>query len=353
MPDNAPSPELWFHRLATHYVEAQALFHLNQAGVFQLLATSGPLPAPEIAERLGLTLHVLDALLDYVAGVDAVLVRDTEQRYAIGEFGRRVLERFGRSEASGRQYNFFDVRVGAYGSVWTGLDRLLHGAVYGRDVVRAGDVAADAVYKLVDRIEPALARVVGEQPTSAIVELGVSTGLLERLGAKDPNLTCYGVDRSATALAKASARATAAGVPRVQMLEADVFVPDAFLDRIDTRRGPGVVFSVHLHEFAAGPDGAPRLTRALARIAERLPGWRIVAFEQPRLPESARAQLPEALWLYAQSNVLIHHLIGNGQILTEPAWLEMLREAGCSSVGSSSIDYLGYLAFVGTFGRAR
>lgn len=344
-----PNPELWFHRLATHYVEAQALFHLNQVGVFQILETAGPLHASEIADRLGLIEHVLDSLLDYVANVDALLVRDAEHRYALGEFGRRVLERFGRREPGGTRYNFFDVRVGAYGSVWNGLDRLLRGAVYGRDITRAGDAAAEAVYKLVDRIQPALAHVAAEQPTSSIVELGVSTGLLERLGAKDPTLALYGVDRSEAALGKATARAEAAGVSRVQMLKADVFSPDDFLDRIDTTRGPGIVFSVHLHEFAAGADGAQRLTRALARIAARLVGWRIVAFEQPRLPDAARETQSESQWLYAQSNVLIHHLIGNGQILSEPAWVTLLREAGCEPVTSTAIGYLGYVALVGTF----
>ena len=351
MSEVTKSPEQWFHQLATHYVEAQALFHLNQVGVFQLLEAEGPLGVRAIAERLGLTVHVLDALLDYVTNVDTLLIRDRDQRYALGEFGRNVLERFGRREAGKAIYNFFDVRVGAYGAVWSGLERLLHGGVYGRDVMRAGDVAADAVYKLVDRIEPALTQIKQAQPTSSIVDLGVSTGLLERLGARDDTLACYGVDRSAAALGKARKRAEAAGVSRVQLLEADVFSPDAFLDRIDPSRGPGLIFSVHFHEFIAGPEGRSKLAHTLARIGQHLPGWRVVAFEQPRLPDTARETLSETLWLYAQSNVLIHHLIGNGQILPESDWLGLLREGGCDSVSAFPIGYLGYLAFVGTFAK--
>src|SRR3954465_3373403 len=104
MPD-APNAELWFHRLATHFVEAQALFHLNPAGVFQLLEAEGPIDARAIAARLELEEHVVDALLDYVTNVDALLVRDAERRYSLGEHGRRVLDRFGRKEAGGRQFN--------------------------------------------------------------------------------------------------------------------------------------------------------------------------------------------------------------------------------------------------------
>ncbi|HEU4410817.1 MAG TPA: class I SAM-dependent methyltransferase [Polyangiaceae bacterium] len=343
------SPEAWFHEVATHYVEAQILFHLNRAGVFRLLDAEGPLGADAIAARLGLEPRVLGALLDYVAGVDELLARDGAGRFGLGEFGRRVLERFGRREADGPHFNFFDVRVGAYGPVWEGLGRLLRGAVYGRDVTRAGDAAAEAVYKLVDRIEPTLARVAGACRATSLVELGVSTGLLERLGARDPGLRCYGVDRSAAALDRARGRAEAAGFAGLRALPGDVFEPDGWLDAIDAGRGPGLLFSVHFHEFVAGDGGPARLARALRRVGERLPGWRVVAFEQPLLPDSARGQIAETLWLYAQSNVLIHHLIGNGRILPESGWVELLAEAGCEPAPPEPLDYLGYLAFAGAF----
>jgi SAM-dependent methyltransferase len=202
---------------------------------------------------------------------------------------------------------------------------------------------------LVDRIEPSLARIVEAGRATTLVELGVSTGLLERFGARDPGLTCYGVDRSAATLARATKRAEAAGFAGLRPLEGDVFEPDGWLDAIDPGRGPGLVFSVHFHEFIAAPDGPARLARALRRVGERLPGWRVVAFEQPLLPDAARGQIAETLWLYAQSNVLIHHLIGNGRILPESGWVDLLAEGGCDPASPESINYLGYLAFVGAF----
>jgi hypothetical protein len=64
------SPESWFHRRATLYVEAQILFHLNQAGVWDRLKRGGPLTAQQIADALRLEAGPTDALLDYVFEVD-------------------------------------------------------------------------------------------------------------------------------------------------------------------------------------------------------------------------------------------------------------------------------------------
>ena len=67
------SPESWFHNRATLYVEAQILFHLNQAGVWGLLKQGGAHTAPEIAGSLRLDPAATDALLDYVFQVDRLL----------------------------------------------------------------------------------------------------------------------------------------------------------------------------------------------------------------------------------------------------------------------------------------
>jgi len=119
------SPEQWFHRRATHYVEAQMLFHLGRAGVFHLLDSQGSLSAEAMAHELGLVSEVLATCLEYICGVDALLEQDVQGRYGLTEFGSAVLERFGRDDGDSKHFNLFDVRVGAYGPVWSGLGQLL------------------------------------------------------------------------------------------------------------------------------------------------------------------------------------------------------------------------------------
>jgi hypothetical protein len=83
----------------------------------------------------------------------------------------------------------------------------------------------------------------------------------------------------------------------------------------------------------------------LRRLKAILPNWVLVAFEQPRLPHSEKANIPETQWLYSQSNILIHHLIGNGRILSTDAWMELGHQAGCRQVTERACNYLGYRAF--------
>ena len=133
---SAPSPRDWFHRLATDYVAAQAIFHLNQAGVFAQLE-AGPASASELSRRLRLQPGILAGLLDYLVGVEDLLRRRPRGRYALSRFGRAVLARFGGAERG--RFNLFDVRVGAYGPVWSNLGELLAGrARYGKEVRRDG-----------------------------------------------------------------------------------------------------------------------------------------------------------------------------------------------------------------------
>ena len=56
--------------------------------------------------------------------------------------------------------------------------------------------------------------------------------------------------------------------------------------------------------------------------------------------------IPHARWLYGQSNVLIHHLIKNGQILSREAWIEIFRDGGATVQSANPTGYLDYLAFV-------
>ena len=80
-------------------------------------------------------------------------------------------------------------------------------------------------------------------------------------------------------------------------------------------------------------------------LSNRLPGWHFVGLEQPLLPESARDDTSPTLWQYNHSNVLIHHLIGNGKILTEDAWMELFNRAGVQLIRAGGLNYLGYQAY--------
>jgi len=342
--DSQRSPEEWFHEVATHYVVAQALFHLNRAGVFEVIERDGPVSIDELSSQLSVEHAPLETLLEYVIGVDRLLTRDSDGLVSFTPWGRQVLDRYGRTAQDGtRSFNFFDVRVGAYGPVWEALGGLLTGeARYGETLERAGDEAAQGVYKVGARFGEPLGAIVDQLNASAFVELGVTSGLAARVGASRPELALYGLDRDAGAIDTASERAIGEGVDRVHWLKADLFELDSWLPALEGLT-PGVITTVHLHEIMA--SGAPRLIEFLRDLSSRLPGWHFVGLEQPLLPESARDETPATLWRYNHSNVLIHHLIGNGRILSEKAWMELFASAGVHVISAEGLNYLGYQAY--------
>ncbi len=331
-------PQSWFHDRATAYVEAQMLFHLGRCGVFAALVDA-PAGTAALAERLGLQAAPLQACLEYVAGVDD-LITETDAGWALTSFGQAVADRFGRPTPDGVRLNLFDVRVGAYGPVWSGLGQLLRGeACYGDGVLRAGDEAAEGLYTVCARMAPGFRSVIAELQVDQAVEIGVTTGLLEALSGLGPRL--YGLDRSPDAIATAEARRAAAGADPVTWLEADLF-DLSWTERVD-RASSGVLFSVHFHEIMAA--GRDRVVAFLRDLGRALPGWVVVAAEQPRLPESDRARRPRSEWLYAQSNVLIHHLIGNGRILSDAEWRALFADAGLSLLSVREMNFLGYHSY--------
>ena len=346
-PEPAESPDLWFHRRATHYVESQILFHLNQVGIFAALAAGGPCSAAELAQRHGLDERVTQTLLEYVFAIDDLLERDAAGRYALSRFGRKVVERFSHPLAApdrSGKINLFDVRVGAYAPVWANMSRMLTGAGrYGQDFRRDGAYAEDGVRKLAMKFWPTLHGLIQELQPQQVVEVGLTTGLLQRAGVAHPQLALSGLDQSAAALQHAAESAAKLGVERARWLRGDVFQPEAWAKAL-SGGGPGLLFSLHFHEFLAA--GEEQLVGWLQALRTLLPGWHVVAMEQPLLPQADRAQIPEHEWLYAQSNVLIHHLIGNGRILATDTWLALGRRAGCASVSHRPCGYLGYRAFV-------
>lgn len=338
-----PTPEGWFHETATRYVAAQILFHLNACGVVAALAEA-PAAAEDLARRLSLDESVLRALLSYLARVDPLFGRRPDGSFTVTEFGRRALERYSRREGGRTEYNLFDVRVGGYGPVWAALGDLLTGrARYGREVSRAGGSAARGLYRSATGLLPALRRAADSARAESVVEIGVDGGLLAGLAAERPGLAALGVDLSERELEAARA---AAGGGAARWLRGDFFSPEPW----SAAAPPGrlLVFTLHLHEFAARGTGAVR--EALAALGRARPGTVFAAFEQPLLPDSARAELGESGWLYAQSNVLIHELVGKGRVLPEPEWAALLTAAGGRRVSAEPTGYLGYKAFTASLG---
>lgn len=344
--DFTESPESWFHRRATLYVEAQILFHLNQVGVLNLLNKGGAYTASQIADALHLEVAPTDALLDYVFQVDELLDRDLQNKYTLSEFGKKVIDRFSdmKPDVEQRTINMFDVRVGAYGPVWQNLGNLLSGdGVYGRDFHREGRYAENGVFKLARNFWASLIEHVEELGVDTIVEVGLTTGLLEKLAETYPDYVLYGLDKNKSTIEWNAARASVKGIKNTQFIESDYFDLENWLKAIDAKR-KGLIFSLHFHELMA--HGEERFVQVLRALKTRLPNWSVVAFEQPRLSHEERATISETLWLYSQSNILIHHLIGNGRILSRDAWIDLGVQAGCRKVSDRACGYLGYRAFL-------
>ena len=346
----APVPELrvaaesWFHERATHYVEAQVLFHLNRVGVFQLLDDGRPRSISEIAAELSLHPHTLECCLEYVEGVDSLLVRGADDRFTFTAFGRAVLDRYARADPDGRCFNFFDVRVGSYGPVSGDLDHMLRGeSEYGRDVHRAGAHAAVGVYKVAPHLLPGFARVASDLGIQRVVEMGVPTGLLARAVAAFPGIEGFGLDRDRAALVEAEARAHELGAEGLTWIHGDFFEPDTWVPQV-AAPGPAAFATIHFHELVA--DGGVALQQTLRELRTRLPGWYVVAFEQERLAPEARERVSPTVWSYSCSNVMIHHLIKNGRIFSRDQWVKIFTDAGCTVERVQPLGYLGYHIYV-------
>ncbi len=338
LPSPSRTPEHWFHEQATAYVASQVLFHLNEARVLLALDEDSERTAASLAEELGLDPHILSCCLEYLAGVSELL-ESTDEHYSFTDFGKEVLDRYCRTDTDGRCFNFFDVRVGSYGPVWAGLGEMLHGAPYAGARHRAGEYAAQGVYKVAAQLLPHVEQVAAELGISRVVEFGVPTGLLAALCQKHPSITAFGVDRSREALVDARKRAEELGVADIDFIHGDFFEPKTWLPQI-SGEGPLAIASIHFHEFVA--DGGQRLTETLQRLREEVPGAYVIAIEQERLTPDRRKDVSETVWLYAQSNVLIHHLIRNGQIFTGEQWVSLFTDAGCTVAAVRPLGYLGY-----------
>jgi len=332
-------PELWFHRRASFYVEAQLLYHLNACGVFACLEESGPQGVPALAERLGLVAQPLSAALEYVAGIDPILTVNDQGEYSRSPAGHAVLKRYSRPTESGPQINFFDVRVGAYGPIWEGVGRLLRGeSQIGVDLNRKGGEAARGVYTVGAKMAPGLGRILEGLDVAWEMEWGVTTGLLALLAERGKPRRRIGLDRKAQALGDAEKQAGA--MSDLSWIQGELWDVKSWGKAVGTQ-APGVFFSVHFHEFMS--QGEEAVQALLRDLSAHFPGSKVVAIEQPS--ESAPGD-NEVLDLYAQSNRLIHHLIGNGKVLSTQGWTALFEGAGCPVLAIEPLDYLGYKAFV-------
>lgn len=336
------SPEDWFHRIASDYVEAQVLFHLGRAGVLSLLDRRGPLTPEAIAAELGLVVQPLESLLEFVVGVDRLLTFDVEGCYGLTTWGRSVLDRFADRAGPEREFNLFDLRVGSYGPVWTELGGMLDGSrVYGEDFQRSSPEADRAVYKVGAQVADALVELLDGLEVEAMVEVGVISGVLGRAAAQRPDIAAVGLDRSDRSLRRGREHAQ---TDDIAWLKGDLFAPEQWVDQLpDTPRG--VLFSIHFHELIA--RGQDAVSAALAVLAAKRPGWYVVALEHPMAEPEASEMLPLTLRRYQHANAIIHHLIGNGRVLTDAGWRGVLEQAGCSDVRSLPLPFLAYRAFVG------
>lgn len=342
-------PEEWFHRLATHYVEAQIYFHLNQCGVFQKLRDGAR--ASDLAVTLDLDERILRSLLDYAADVGEMIRAEPDDVFTLTPFGQKVADRYSKVNGDRTTYNMFDVRVGAWGPVWFNLGEMLRKTkVYGEDVHRAGEFAADGLFKLAAPLAEAAGRAADQLGATAVVELGPTSGILAQLAsAPGGDKRRYaGVDISQESLEQADRLARERGVDSISWHHGDAFAPAGWMEALD-REERVMYFSCHFHEFLAhGPDVVEQGLRRLT-AAPNTAG--ILVLEQPRMEPELRGSTSSTRWLYAQSNVLIHHLIKNARILYGSEWQELLRKGGCGEVRVEDTKGFGFNAYIGATSR--
>ncbi len=343
-------PQEWFHRLATHYVEAQIYFHLNQCGVFQKLQEGAS--AAAMAAALDLDERILQSLLDYVADVGDIASVDAEGVFRLTPFGQAVVARYSKVNGERVSYNMFDVRIGAWGPVWVNLgDMLRKTKAYGTDVHRTGEFAADGLFKLAAPLAEAVQRAADQLGATAIVELGPTSGILAQLAcAPGGGKRRYaGVDIKPESLEAASRLARERGVDFIAWLYGNAFEPAAWMGTLHEEKRV-LYFSCHFHEFLS--HGVPLVEGALRELTAAPNTAGILALEQPRLEQELRDGSSPTRWLYAQSNVLIHHLIKNARILYGSEWQELLRRGGCSEVWVEGTRGFGFSAYIGATRRA-
>jgi hypothetical protein len=338
------SPALWYHRIGAAYVSAQIYFHLSQVGVVRYLLQQGRCSSSHIAEALNLEPKVLEDILHFVANVDVIIEKDQRNLYSFSAFGKTVIERFNRVENGETHFNFFDVRVGAYGPIWASLtDVLKKKSQIGVEIKRDGAFAEKGLYKLSSRFLDGLKPLLKQLAPQTIVEFGSNTGIIERIYQPNTVRKLIAIDRSAESNKSAEKRMadlySAAG--QIEWITADLLMQDQWHHRIPKDRKI-CFFSVHLHELVA--QGEQKFAQMLSGLHKNFAGHDLVVLEQPHPRVADREHWTEELWLSAQALALVHHISNSGVILDVTQWTSRLESAGMKFRDSFETGYLGFKA---------
>lgn len=336
------TPESYFHEVGTHYVVAELLFRLNQTPALSYLFHKKSASVDLMCQELNLDSKTVSSLFDYLSNVTP-LFSMKDQQITLTEFGEKYLSRFSRRTAAGElQLNFWDVRVGAYGNVWHAVDRLANkSAVYGRDVKREGHFAENGVFKLASQFWPSIKEVLsGIKDLDVVGEFGVNSGLLKFLEDEGIKAKLLGIDKSAESISHVKEKLGSKS--EIGFREADILNVAQWSKGLD-RNKPKLFFSIHFHEFMAFDGLVPGL---LKNLKSEFKDCYVLAFEQPRLDPEEREKIAPHLWSYSFSNILIHHLIGNGKILTRSDWKALFESQGGKVLQHKNTGYLGYEMFL-------
>lgn len=334
------SPEHWYHTLGTHYICAQAYFHLNRVGVLELLLQR-PRSAAELAQQLNLDQRILSTVLEYVAMVDVLIATDGQQ-FSISEFGRAIIRRYSREERGALRLNMFDVRVGGFGVVWSHLAELMTTQlVYGQDLHRNNAFVESGLYKLAAKLVDPILAILDQTGTQQVIELGANTGIADKILELRPELEVLIVDRNSANLEDAKKRIAEKGLTaRARFALTDIFHTDNWLPQAVDAQARPLLFSVHFHEFIKA--GVPQLVALFQRIRTTWPHAEVAILEQPRNQPGDRPQLSQTQWLYSHANVLLHHIVASGRILFNEEWVQMLAQAQLRLAGRTPTNYLGF-----------
>ncbi len=344
MKDLEQTPELWFHRMGTHYVVAQMYFHLNQLGVLKFIANKSSAKSSEIAAHLNLNENALESALSYLAAVDELITIDKQKEYHFTEFGKAVLNRYKSGEGESQRFNMLDLRVGAFGPIWNSIGGLLSGkAKYGVDVKRDGRFAEEGILKFSHKLVPGLSDVLEKLQLESAVEIGASSGLSEQLAGKHDKTKFNILDRSEDALEEAAKRyGPGADKNKISYLFSDLFEPQRWLNKIGSSKNIAL-FTIHFHELIAKEQ---KLAMLINHLKSHTENCYLIAIEQTRIPIEDRNSVSESNWLNSQSHVLMHHFIGYGTILTNTEWVDFFKKNGCHLVLSKPTNFLGFELFV-------
>lgn len=338
------SPESFFHEVGTHYVVAEILFSLNQTTILSRLFDAGTLDLEKVCKEERLNQQVVTSLLDYLSNVTPLFEYSREKSTVhLSEFGQKYLSRYSRRTADGSLHlNFWDVRVGGYGNVWNAVDRLsTNQLTYGVDIKREGQFAEGGVFKTANGFWPAIESTLKMlTDVDVIGEFGINSGLLKFVEQKIPQLKIMGIDKSNESIQNFK---NIFGESKQIDLKYENILNVASWGHGLGRSGKKLFFSVHFHEFMAVDGLVPMLMRNLKNQFDEP---YILSFEQPRYDSTERENMQEHLWLYSQSNILIHHLIGNGKILSRTEWARLFESTGGRILEQKPIGYLGYEMFL-------